>query len=273
MMARVRKFRGAKATPKTLEKELLDKSLKLAKDPSILIPICVKKCRKCDFDKILKKMQRVQNYSDDPDRLQLLAMRGDQLVRAYAATISLAAAGKIPFLASTKLPSGEISYAVRGKVDKEKLIGIQHYDDPDLRLLAYWDIAKKRDIHLYSTKKRLICSAEPDAPSEYVDDILDEAPYNMDKGKTCGHPDARIKLVVEWVSAGLSIAVCQECLEDVNLVESLASRIAAREPTDDFKVTVEHDFIYLGEEECLVGQDYRISPSLAGEYLSGDITT
>lgn len=271
-MARPRRFRGAKATPKKLEKELLQRSIELAKNPSTLIPVCVQKCRKCDFDKILKKMEKVQTFSDDPDRLQVLAMRGDHLVRAYAATISLAAAGKIPFLASTKLPYGEISYAVRGKVEKEKLIGVQHFDDPDLRLLAYWDIAKKRDIHLYSTEKRLICSSEPKAPAEYVEEMIKDAPYRLDKGGSCGHDETRTQLVVEWMSAGVDVRVCSECLKDTNLVESLASRIAAREPTDDFKVGVEHDFDYVtGEEECIIESDHQISSSLANEYLSGEI--
>ena len=157
-MRKPKRFRGAKATPKKLERELLENSRKLAKNPDILIPTCVEKCRKCDFDKILKKMERISTYSNDSEKLQLMATRGDQIVRAYAATISLAAAGKIPFLASAKLPLGEVSYAVRGKVDKEKLMGVQHFDDPDLRLLAYWDIARKRDLHIYSTDKRLVLS-------------------------------------------------------------------------------------------------------------------
>ena len=269
-MARRGRFRGAKATPKKLERELLDRSIELAKDPTLLIPSCVDKCKKCDFDKILKKMEKVQNYSDDPDRLQVLAMRGDQLVRAYAATISLAAAGKIPFLASAKLPTGEISYAVRGKVDKEKLIGVQHYDDPDLRLLAYWEVARKRDIHLYSTRKRLVCSSDPAAPAEYVEEMLRNSPYKLGKDDSCGHEEAQSWLVIKWRSAGRTIQICSECLKEVNMVQSLVSRIAAREPTDDFKVDVDHDFDYLGEQ-CDIARDYTISSSLESEYLEGKI--
>ena len=272
MMARPRRFRGAKATPKKLERDLLERSMELAKNPSILLPTCIDKCRKCDFDKILKKMEKIQTYSDNAKRLQAFAMRGDQLVRAYAATISLAAAGKIPFLATAKVPSGDISYAVRGKVDKEKLIGVQHFNDPDLRLLAYWDIARKRNIHLYSTEERLLCSSDPKAPAKYVEEMIANTPYNLDKNGSCGHGDGRTKLVLDWVSADVTITVCSECLEGENLVQSLVSRIAARDPTDDFEIKVEHDFDYLGgEENCAVGQDHKISSSLASEYLSGDI--
>lgn len=272
MMARPRRFRGAKATPKKLERELLERSRELAKDPSILIPTCIDKCRKCDFEKILKKMEKIQTYSDNAERLQALAIRGDQLVRAYAATISLAAAGKIPFLATAKVPSGDISYAVRGKVDKEKLIGVQHFDDPDLRLLAYWDIARKRDIHLYSTEERLLCSSDAKAPVSYVEEMMADAPYKLDKSGSCGHEDSRTKLILEWNSANVTITVCSECLKEENLVQSLVRRIAARDPTDDFNIDVEHDFDYIGgEDDYAVGRDHTISSSLAGEYLSGDI--
>jgi hypothetical protein len=269
MMARRGRFRGAKATPKKLERELLDKSLELAKEPSLLIPKCTQKCKKCDFDKILSKMEKVQRYSDDANRLQALAMRGDQLVRAYAATISLAAAGKIPFLAAAKLPTGEISYAVRGKVDKEKLMGVQHYDDPDIRLLAYWDIARKRDIHLYSTEKQLVCSSDPNPPPEYVREMIARSPYDLDKEGGCGH-EAMTYLVVKWKSVDRTVRVCSECLKEVNLVQSLVSRLAARDPTDDFEVDVDHDFEYLGED-CDIGKDYSMPPSLSSEYLSDEI--
>ena len=95
-MGRAVRFRGVKATPKTLEKDLLGKASRLASDPSLLIPKCEQQCRRCGYDKLLKKMEKVAHYKDDADTLQDLATRGDQLVRAYAATISLAASGKIP---------------------------------------------------------------------------------------------------------------------------------------------------------------------------------
>jgi hypothetical protein len=264
-MARPKRFRGAKATPKKLEKELLEKSKELAKNPSLLIPRCEGSCKHCDFEKILKKMEKVATYSDKPDKLQILAMRGDQLVRAYAATISLAAAGKIPFLGTAKLPAGDVSFAVRGKVDKEKIIGVQYYDDPDLRLLAYWDIARKRDLHLYSTPQGLVCSSHPKAPNEYMEAMLEESPYKLMEDRTCGHSDARVKLVVRWLSSGITIQVCEECLEELNLVQYLSSRIASRDPTDDFQVQVEHDFEYM--KECAPFAPFPMPSDLSKDYL------
>jgi len=270
-MPRPRKFRGAKATPKRLEKDLLEKSGRLARDPSLLIPKCTGDCRGCYFDKILKKLEKVAVYRDKVERLLGFAVHGDQLVRAYAATLSLSAAGNIPFLATAKLPAGEISYAVRGKVDKEKLIGVQYFDDPDIRLLAYWDIARKRDLHIYSTADGLICSTKPLAPENYVKEMLDEAPYEFGDDHTCGHPDARVKLVIQWLSPDITLEICRDCLREVNLVQYLSGRIAARNPSDDFEVRVEHDFQYPDGGDKDAVQSFPLPSDLRQKYLQGEI--
>ncbi|MFA5311929.1 MAG: hypothetical protein WC375_01265 [Methanomassiliicoccales archaeon] len=227
-----------KNTSKVLEKGLLENSNKLAADPSMVIPKCAgEECRKCRWAKIEKKLNKVQRYSDDPDKLVKLASRGDQFVRAYAATISLAAAGKIPYLSSAQLPVGEVSFAVRGTVNKEKLIGMQHFDDPDLRLLAYWDMAREKDLHIYSTDKGLFCSAEgPHAPAEYVDEMLD-AIQDMKEDGSCGHQGSCI--TIEWLSAKKTLRICRECAGDANTVTDLSSRIAAPDHSDDFKADAE----------------------------------
>jgi hypothetical protein len=236
-MSKIR-LRGVKNTSKVLEKGLLENANKLAADPSIVIPKCAgERCRKCRWAKIEKKLKKVQRYQDDPDKLVKLASRGDQFVRAYAATISLAAAGKIPYLSSSQLPVGEVSFAVRGTVDKEKLIGLQHFDDPDLRLLAYWDMARGKDLHIYSTEKGLFCSMEsPQAPPEYVKEMTD-AIQDMKEDGSCGHSGSCI--IIDWVSAKKTLKICRECAGDSNLVSDLSSRIAATDHSDDFKVDAE----------------------------------
>jgi hypothetical protein len=226
---------GVKNTPKVLERDLLENAKKLAENPELAIPKCAgEECRKCRFAKIRKKMEKVQRYSDNPEKLIKFASKGDQMVRAYAAAISLNAAGKVPYLSTAQLPTGEVSFAVRGTVDKEKLIGMQHFDDPDLRLLAYWDIARKYDLHIYSTENGLFCSAEgPKAPKEYVDEMLLAIKYDRN-AQGCGHP-GKSQLVVKWVSANIDICECQDCSDEGNIIHDLSSRIAAPDHTDDFR--------------------------------------
>ena len=269
------KFRGVKATPKALEKGLIETSKMLRDDPSLIIPQCSgEKCRKCRFDKIQRKIEKVSNYKDDADKLTKMANHGDQLVRAYAATISLAASGKIPFLTGAQLPVGEVSFAVRGKVDREKLIGIQHFDDPDLRLLAYFDIAKKRDLHIYSTDKRLFCSERgPKVPEKYVTEMLEESEYKL-KGVTCGHTESDACLIVKWKSAGKDVRVCHECVKEVNLISWLSSRIAANEANDDFDVNVERKLHCVASNcaDCPSKKAFEMSDALKHAYLDGKIS-
>ena len=268
------KFRGVKATPKALEKGLIETSKMLRDNPSIMIPQCSgEKCRKCRFDKIQRKLEKVSSYKDDAEKLNKIAKHGDPLVRAYAAAISLAASGKIPYLTAAQLPVGEVSFAVRGKVDREKLIGIQHFDDPDLRLLAYFDIAKKRDLHIYSTDARLFCSeGEAKAPEKYVTEMLEQSEYQL-KGTTCGH-ECDACLIVKWKSAGKEVRVCHECLKEVNLITWLTSRIAANQPNDDFDVNVERKLHCVASNcaDCPSKKAFEMSDDLKRSYLDGKIS-
>jgi hypothetical protein len=269
------KFRGVKATPKTLEKGLIETSKMLRDDPSVIIPQCSgEKCRKCRFNKVQRKIERVSDFKDDADKLNKMAKRGDQLVRAYAAAISLAASGKIPYLTAAQLPVGEVSFAVRGKVDREKLIGIQHFDDPDLRLLAYFDIAKKRALHIYSTDERLFCSeGGPKVPEKYVSEMLEQSEYKL-KGVSCGHPESDACLIIKWRSAGKEVRVCHECVKEVNLISWLSSRIAAEDAKDDFDVNVERKLHCLASncEDCPTKKAFEMSDALKRSYLDGNIS-
>ncbi|MGD1061278.1 MAG: hypothetical protein ABR879_07450 [Methanomassiliicoccales archaeon] len=238
-MGRVVRFKGIKATPKSLEKDLLARADRLAEDPSVLIPQCEGKCWRCPYDKLLKKMEKVKQSRGDAETLQAIAMHGDQLVRAYAATLSLSASGKVPFLSTKMTPSGPISFAVRGKVDPERLIGVQYFDDPDLRLLAYFEDARSQKLHIYSSAGGLWCASEgPQAPQAYIEETIAQAPYDILVDGSCGHPESVSGLVINWRSADKRLFICQDCVGDVNLLHHLSARIAAPNPMDDFDVDV-----------------------------------
>lgn len=270
-MRRSVRFRGIKATPKGLEKDLLEKSRRLAEDPKILLPKCEQECRRCPFDKLLSKMEKAQRYADDADALVGIASHGDQLVRAYAATISLAASGKIPFLTVRKLSMGDVSFAVRGKVDPEKLIGVQYFDDPDLRLLAFWEIARDWDLHIYSEEQGLKCSDRPKAPSQFITEALKDAPYELSSDDSCGHPQSPLAMTIGWKSAGKTISICSECAGDVNLLHELTSRIAARNPADDFSVDVHYAPRCVGHADCATKSPFTMSSQLRQGYEKGEV--
>jgi hypothetical protein len=274
-MKNVVRFRGVKATPKTLEKDLIANAKRLAQDPSIIIPKCSgTECRKCAFAKIEKKITKVAQYKDNEAKLLKLASKGDQIVRAYAGTISLALVGKIPFLSTAPLPVGDVSFAVRGIVDAKTAIGIQHFDDPDLRLLAYWEIARKKDLHIYSTEEGIYCSADgPHPPAEYVTEMMGTLPYQLKDGSCKRQGPACLGLV--WKSQQKTITVCQGCARADNSVHLLTSRIAASDPADDF----DPQFQYAAEckkEGCspclkdLTGQAAAANAAAYRQGTSGD---
>ncbi|HHT75163.1 MAG: hypothetical protein ACOX80_05490 [Methanomassiliicoccaceae archaeon] len=269
-MGRRARFRGVKKTPKTLEKDILERSRRLAEDPELLMPECARNCRRCTIRKSVDKMHKVAAKKDDPKKLEFAMNWGDQLVRAYAATISLAEAGKVPYLAAAKTPMGDVSYAVRGKVERDKLIGVQNFDHPELRLMAFWKIAEHDRLHMYSMEDHIFCSPDgPDPPAQYVEEAISLLPYEMDDEHRCPHRDAVERLRVRWKSANVALEICPDCAGDVNTLHVLASRIAAADPTDDFEFDVPFE---LHGEGCDLTHESRVSADLAARYRRGEMT-
>ncbi|MDD3398335.1 MAG: hypothetical protein PHW93_01895 [Candidatus Methanomethylophilaceae archaeon] len=239
-MAKVR-FRGAKHSPKKLEKDILERSKDLWEDPELLRPVCIGSCRRCHFDKPFKKIHSLDRIKDDADKLVKAASRGDNMVRAYAATISLYVSGKIPYLATARFPGEEVSFAVRGKVGQDKLIGAQYYDDPNKRPLLYMELAKKRRLCLYSLEEGMLCSDKPKMPEEYLQEIMEESPYNLGEDGSCGH-EGKGTLIIHIQSRDEQLRVCRDCAEKTNLLHLLVSRIVSPQVMDDFQVRVEHPY-------------------------------
>lgn len=245
------RMRGVKHTSKRLEDELLDRSRTLADDPGILRPQCAGNCRKCAFDKPFKQIDGLQKIKNDPEALIKEASRfgGDDIVRAYAGTISLAAAGTVPMLASGKLGGETVSYAVRGTVNAAKLIGCQYYDDPKKRLLLYSDTIKKNKLHLYSFGEDLVCSDRPNMPEGYLYDTFWETPYEFpEDGLACGH-EASAVLEIRVKSLDETISICENCAKDVSTLAYVVSRLAAVDPMDDIEVRVRHKYHSAGESD------------------------
>ena len=99
------RMRGVKHSSKRLEDDLLERARTLADNPGIIRPQCAGNCRKCVFDKTFKNIDSLQKIRNNKDALVKEASKlgGDEIYRAYAGTISLAAEGSIPMLASGML--------------------------------------------------------------------------------------------------------------------------------------------------------------------------
>ena len=187
-----------------------------------------------------------------------MASSGDHIARAYAGTLMLKAAGKAPYLASLKLPHGEVFYAMRGNAKKEKLAGMQWFDHPVYRLLLYLDMTVKRPFfHFYSTRDTLYCSCkEPQPPREYVDFALQHLKGNLSEVEkdvwACPHMDVKALkasepvddtyLRVEWLSAAVVVGLCRRCARSGkgSILSSISQHMAIPRLGDDFQVDVLH---------------------------------
>ncbi len=247
----------------------MQRAVDLAKDPELLRPRCIGSCRRCHFDKPLKKIASMASYIDDSEKLVKAASRGsDAMVKAYAGTVSLAAAGKIPYLATAKMPSGDISFAVRGKVKHDKLIGVQYYDDPDMRLLAYTDVSKKRKLRMYSMEDEVLCCERSGFPDEYVEERLASSPYELDEDATCPHEASRGHLVLSLNDGRRTIKICRSCAGDRNMLHHMISRMTSPEPMKEIEVHVVHSFHDM-ESPSLA--DFRIDDDHHEAYKTGKL--
>ncbi len=263
------RMRGVKHTSKKLEDDLLERSRNLANDPGLLRPQCAGNCRKCHFDKTFKSIDSLQKIRGNPDALVKEAgkMFNDDITKAYAGTISLAAAGSVPLLASARLGDETVSYAVRGSVGADKLIGCQYYNDPKKRILLYNQFIKKNNLYLYSFEDNLVCSDKFNMPEDYLYDTFWETPYEFpDDGLDCGHETSAV-LEIEVKSLGETIRICENCAKNISTVQFLLSRMTGNDVLKDISVRVKHKYHAEGEK------DYEeISEDKLKEYMIGKIT-
>jgi len=275
---------------KSMERELVHRAELLAKDPGRALPKIVPPCTKDPFAGVRKKMEAISRFADDDKKLERLAKRGDNIVRAYAGTLMLAAAGKAPYLATINLPQGEVMYAMRGKVPKEKLAGMQWFDHPRYRLLLYLDLAVRRPhLHFYSTKDVLYCSCkEPRPPAEYIQFAMSQPRANLTQANeglwTCPHVDpSAVKagkavdgtyLRLEWRSGKQVIGLCSRCAKSSkdNTLGSISAHMAVPRLEDDFDVQVLHRLE--GAEDCQLWNELstmKVDRDHIHEYVEGTL--
>ncbi|ODS35992.1 MAG: hypothetical protein A7315_04800 [Candidatus Altiarchaeales archaeon WOR_SM1_79] len=278
---------GARTASKVQEKELISKAKKIRKNPDLILPKCEHEGR-CAFDKIRRQIRRVQIFADDEKKLTKLSKSGDQLARAYAATLLLAHQEKAPYLAVFKTPFGEIAYAMRGKVKKEKLIGVQHYDKPKWKLLSVMDLAKKKGLHIYSTKKGMVCMGREAKPPDYfVKEMMDTLKYDLNKENniySCEHiskkdvekkiTSSKPYLLLNWKSPGKKVAICSKCAsKKSNILASINQNLAIPDLEKDFEIDVITGLKCETEcDKCEVEKQINVDEEVKNTYSNGGLS-
>lgn len=265
----------ARTAAKSVEKNLVDNAKKLKEDPYLFLPDYEdKQSRKC-FDKIKKSVDKVIRFSDDPKKLEKLSNKRD-FNGALAGTLLIAHSEKAPYLAVAKLKTGDVTYAQRGRADKEKLISVQHFDDPVLRLFGIKEKVLKRKLHVYSWDEGFVSTGiEAKPPEEFVSFVIEKIGLTLQNGvATCGHIDSETAknkkitkknyLRIHWKSADIVFVICEECAKARNnTIFDITKYILEPNLSNDFLIDVVGGF---------VRQTDKGNEQTLREYLSGGLT-
>lgn len=271
--------RGPKRASKVQERKLINNARKLAEDPLKVIPRCEDSCFFCKFGRAEKYIKKISKHKEDEDYLKKYSNRGPGLARAVAGTLLLALKQKAPLLARTKTPDGEITYAKRGNADEERLIGVQHFNDPHLRLLAYTAEAKK-GYHFYSWGDNIVCTAKKDKPPKgYIKHIINSLPYNMkNKGTSIDCPhisgEKHPYLKIVWRAADQTLKLCSRCADnDKNLIHYLSRGMISRDNSQSFDVSGKYNMLCRTEcSECKLDKSVSLDGDLIQAYERGEIS-
>jgi len=267
----------ARTAPKSQEKYLIENAKKLQENPFLILPTCTDDSKKY-FQKLRKKISKIHRYNADEKKLEKLSHKKG-LDGALAGTYLLAISEKAPYLAALTFPSGDITYAQRGKADREKLIAVQHFDDPVFRLRGITDIVSKKNLHVYSWDSGYVCTGQKaQPPKEFVDFIRNKLGFSSQKDViSCPHitPESAKRkeylplnyLRIEWKPAQTTIAVCENCAKSTkNTMFTISKYMLQRNLSDDFTIEV---ITQVGKHQDLSNAQ---KTTVLKEYLSGKVT-
>lgn len=267
----------ARTAPKSQEKYLIENAKKLQQDPFLILPKCTETSEKY-FQKLRKQLTKIHQVRTDEKKLEKLSHKKG-LDGALAGTYLLAISEKAPYLAALSFPTGDITYAQRGKADKEKLIAVQHFDDPVFRLRGIRDIVCKKKLHVYSWDNGYVCTGKnADPPKEFIHFIENKLDLAHEQGiMSCPHvPIAIAKnkeflmlnyLRINWVSAQTVIALCENCTKTTkNTMFTISKYILQLNLSDDFDIEV---MTPVGKHNVLSETEKK---DHLQEYLTGQLT-
>ena len=267
----------ARITSKVREKDLNDKARMLAEDPELILPECAEDCGSCRFRKTRARLEKIAKFKEDPAKLAKFSRGGDKLARAYAATIGIIHEEKTPYLASATYSAGTITYALRGKTTREKLIGVQNFDSPKWRVLSVMDLVQKKGLHFYSYGDHFVCTGKYSRPpEEYVRISAEYVGAGKSEGDTfvCPHDPASIEhLKFDWVTSGKKILLCEQCaVKNKNTLKRLAEGMAVPKALNEFEISVVRPLKNVsGMEGCEQLLNLPTDSELLEEYFQGKI--
>ncbi|MFQ5884440.1 MAG: hypothetical protein ACE5IO_05000 [Thermoplasmata archaeon] len=276
-MKRRRKRKGRpRIATKVLEGALVERAKELRDDPELLFPRC--EDHEDHYYKFKVRFERIARYSENERKLKALSKWGDQMSRAFATSLSIALKGEVPYLATLNVRGRDVSFVFNTKVRKEILLGVQHYSDPDLRILAFAHIAKSKRLFLYAMREDFVCTGREDnPPRKYVSEALGLTKYPLKREEDtylCAHCGKKgvSHLVISWIEPGIKIGICESCAKGGNTYHTLTRRFISYDPRRSFGFQVRPNFICDEGEECVLNEKTSLSQTLIAQYVAGGIS-
>ena len=271
-----RRKSSTRTAAKSMEKKLIQRAKTLRDDPFIVIPTYSDSYSERCFKRVEKNIKRVERSKDDVKKLNKYAKRND-LSAAVAGTLLLTHSEKAPFLAAVKTPVGETQIAMRGKASREKIVAVQHFDNPVLRLIGVKDVALKKNLHVYSWNDNFVSTgikAEP--PKGFIEFILNKTKLKVkDNVASCGHINSEwvknrkntdlFYLRIHWRSADVFFAICENCAKSRgNTIFDITKYLLEKNISDDFEIDVVGSVIKKTDD-----MNEPVRKEFLDEYLSG----
>ena len=273
MTKKIRKTKTfAKTAPKSVEKRIRENAKKLMKNPFLFLPKCIEESDEKYIKKIKKRVEKVWKYRNNIDKLKRFSNKKG-MEGALAGTLTIAHSDKASYLASAKILDKEIMYAVRGKADRDKLISLQHFDNPILRMIGFKDFSMKNKISLYSWNSNFLCTRNNAVPAKFKDFILNILDLKKEKNiAICPHlladsvrdhkSQKKSYIRIEWKSADFIIGICEECAKKRN--DNTIFRMSRYFIDPHFKKNIDIDVISSIP-------DIQQETDYIDEYLSGNL--
>ncbi|HLE96638.1 MAG TPA: hypothetical protein VI997_04640, partial [Candidatus Thermoplasmatota archaeon] len=240
-MARKRRSR-IRSAGKVESKDILANARSHLDDPDLAQVECVGSHFFCPLARLNRALADVHARREDEAYLQRRSKSGRGLVKAYAGTLLLARGdGELPYVAQAKLPFGTYPYAMRGTAAAHHYLGLQHWDDPRLRLLAFSDFVKKKRFRFFAVGDAVVCTHRTGpVPAEYVAQEAERLGLTEHDGAwTCPHPQALPAVLIDWRAAGARVRVCGACGGPRNTAHALLENAAVPRPGATFGARAE----------------------------------
>lgn len=170
-----------KSTSKEKQKEYIEHLKGLFENLTDLVPECLEGGMFCNFNAYRKKLEALQN-SENYDKFTKTA---DQFLSGLSETHRIMESDSATLFGMLKTPYGSIEYAKRGVTDDSVLVGIQHYDNPLWRMLAFSSLAKTKGTRIYSSSSFYLGSCKNSSPGvEFFKSVLkdENIPFEEEDG-------------------------------------------------------------------------------------------